>query len=258
VDAVVRQYDAVGGRSPYVDEATAFREALAEALRGLGWGGPVELAMRYGHPELGPVLERLRGSGVRSLRVLPMTPFGGADARGRYLATLEGVPFEVLPAPPYGHLPALAQAWSRAVPARLPGEIALLTAHSVPVAAAEPYRGEVEALAAAVGVALGDARPILAWQSRSGPPSQPWLGPDVEAALCDIAATGGRSVVAVPIGFLCDHVEIQYDLGVAAARRAQELGLGFRVVTPPARDRALAAALAAILLAGSPAGGPPA
>jgi ferrochelatase len=90
----------------------------------------------------------------------------------------------------------------------------LFTAHSVPVAMAErsPYVDDFEQAAHAVVEALGLSRFTLAYQSRSGSPREPWLEPDVNDVLRSFAADGERHAVIVPIGFVCDHVEILYDL----------------------------------------------
>jgi ferrochelatase len=71
----------------------------------------------------------------------------------------------------------------------------------------------------------GRAEYALVYQSRSGPPAQPWLEPDVGDHLRALAQEGVRDVVLAPIGFLSDHVEVAFDLDVAARARAEELGI---------------------------------
>jgi protoporphyrin/coproporphyrin ferrochelatase len=78
----------------------------------------------------------------------------------------------------------------------------------------------------------------LAYQSRSGPPSQPWLEPDVCDHLGELAKSGTRAVVVVPVGFVSDHMEVRYDLDVEAAQTADALGLAFaRAATPGTSPR---------------------
>jgi ferrochelatase len=105
----------------------------------------------------------------------------------------------------------------------------VFTAHSVPtaMAAASPYVAEITASARAVAARLGHGRWQLAWQSRSGSPREPWLEPDVNDVLRALAAQGVSDVVVVPIGFICDHVEVLYDLDVEARATAASLGLRF-------------------------------
>jgi ferrochelatase len=90
------------------------------------------------------------------------------------------------------------------------------------MAHSSPYVTELERACAAVAQALGRRGDWkLAWQSRSGPPSQPWLEPDV----CDYLRQIRRDAVIAPIGFLSDHMEVIYDLDVVARQVAEELGI---------------------------------
>jgi ferrochelatase len=78
----------------------------------------------------------------------------------------------------------------------------------------------------------------LVYQSRSGPPSVPWLGPDVSEHLAGLARAGARGAVLVPVGFVCDHLEVLYDLDVEAAGMARDLGLAVsRAATPGTHPR---------------------
>ncbi len=88
----------------------------------------------------------------------------------------------------------------------------------------------------------------LAYQSRSGPPSMPWLEPDINAVITDLAAAGRRGVVVVPIGFVSDHVEVVWDLDNEALETAGERGLWFRRVATPGTDARFVAALADLLI----------
>jgi ferrochelatase len=103
----------------------------------------------------------------------------------------------------------------------------VFTAHSVPtaMAAASPYVSDLNAAARAVVRRLGHLRWSIAYQSRSGSPRQPWLEPDIADVLRRLAADGEDHAVVVPIGFVCDHVEVLYDLDVAARQVAERAGL---------------------------------
>ena len=103
----------------------------------------------------------------------------------------------------------------------------VFTAHSIPtaMAALSPYVSDLTAAARAVARRLGHARWSIAYQSRSGSPRQPWLEPDIADVLRRLAADGERHAVVVPIGFVCDHVEVLYDLDVEARRVADGVGL---------------------------------
>jgi ferrochelatase len=105
----------------------------------------------------------------------------------------------------------------------------IFTAHSIPasMAADAPYEAQVHEGAAAVAARLGLAHHAVAYQSRSGNPRDPWLGPDIAEAIRQAAAQGARDLVVMPLGFLCDHVEVLYDLDVEAREVAAALGVGF-------------------------------
>ncbi|HSD67206.1 MAG TPA: ferrochelatase, partial [Vicinamibacteria bacterium] len=103
----------------------------------------------------------------------------------------------------------------------------VFTAHSIPRAhaAACDYEAQLRETAGLVAFPLGRPRWSLVYQSRSGPPSQPWLEPDIVDHLRALAAEEVKDVVVAPIGFTSDHVEVVYDLDLEAKGRAIELGL---------------------------------
>jgi len=111
----------------------------------------------------------------------------------------------------------------RAALKELPEGKLVFTAHSVPQSMADssPYVGELERASAAVASAVGRADWKLVYQSRSGPPTQPWLDPDIGDYLREIRS----DVIIVPIGFLSDHMEVLYDLDTEARAVCQELGV---------------------------------
>jgi ferrochelatase len=133
----------------------------------------------------------------------------------------------------------------------------LYTAHSLPeriLATGDPYpdevRGTIEAVAARLAEARG-GRPLaatFAYQSQ-GRSTEPWLGPTVESVLDDLAGEGCRGVVVAPIGFLSDHVEVNYDVDIEFRARAEQLGMRLeRMEMPNDADR-LVEALAAVVAA---------
>ena len=93
------------------------------------------------------------------------------------------------------------------------------------MAAASPYVAQLSDTARRVASALDHARFSIAYQSRSGDPREPWLGPDVGDVLRSLAKGGERHAVVVPAGFVCDHVEVLYDLDVEAAAVGEAHGL---------------------------------
>jgi ferrochelatase len=110
----------------------------------------------------------------------------------------------------------------------------VFTAHSIPVSMAlqYPYQQQIEESArlvmarrAELKFGPAEASSTVVYQSRSGRPEDPWLGPDICDYLREEAASGLRAVVIAPVGFICDHIEVLYDLDVEAAGVCRELGL---------------------------------
>lgn len=124
--------------------------------------------------------------------------------------------------------------------------VLVFSAHSIPtaMAAASPYVEQITNSARLVAERLAHAHWSIAYQSRSGSPREPWLGPDITEVIPQLAADGCRDLVVVPIGFVCDHVEVLYDLDIEARQIAEQAGINFaRAATVndcPAFIRALA------------------
>jgi ferrochelatase len=105
----------------------------------------------------------------------------------------------------------------------------IFTAHSIPLAMANncQYEAQFHEASRLVAEGLGHPNWRVAYQSRSGPPSQPWLEPDIGEAIAEIASDKATDVVVVPIGFISDHMEVMFDLDEEARLKAAELGLNF-------------------------------
>src|SRR5262249_45712268 len=215
--------------------------SLAAMLAGVNVKLPVFVGMRnwkpYLYETLGTMAERgsHRALGIILSALRPeasweryMNDVGEAPARPRG-------PRAVTFAPPFFDHPLIVEAVAdraRAALARVPeAERAatplVFTAHSVPTAMANasPYVADFSAASAAVAKRLDHASWRLAYQSRSGSPRDPWLEPAINDVLKDLGSAGARHVVVVPIGFVCDHVEVLYDLDVEAATTARAAGL---------------------------------
>jgi len=122
---------------------------------------------------------------------------------------------------------AVAAALGRVPEPRRGAARLVFTAHSLPksMAATSDYEAQLRETASLVAFPLRRPDWTLVYQSRSGPPSQPWLEPDIVDHLRALAASGVRDVVVAPIGFISDHMEVVYDLDLDARSRAIELGL---------------------------------
>jgi ferrochelatase len=245
LEEVVHHYELIGGRSPLNELTARQAERLAATLDATGEPLPVYVGMRNWHPYIADTLARMADDGIRRAVGLILSPHATEASRERYTELVDAgrtalgarAP-EIRWVASWHVHPFFVTAAADAVtaelvtlPATRRAEAHLVfTAHSVPVAMAErsSYVAEVEASARAVAERLRRPRWQLAWQSRSGSPHEPWLEPDVNDALRTLAAAGTRDVVVVPIGFVCDHVEVLYDLDVEARATATSLGLGLR------------------------------
>lgn len=245
VEEVAHHYGIFGGVSPLTDLTMRQAGALERRLRDRGLALPVHVGMRNWHPFLDDVLADLSGRGVRraiGLLAAAQRSYSGcaqykenvrdarATLRARGLADVEVVYVNDWHEHP-GFIAANADHVREAI-ARLPGDLQdparlVFTAHSIPVsmAARYPYERNLEASARLVAHAVGRQDWALVYQSRSGRPDDPWLEPDVVAYLRAEHAKGLRAAVLCPIGFLCDHIEVLYDLDVEAAGACRQLGL---------------------------------
>ena len=244
IEEVVHHYELIGGRSPLNELTFRQAKALGDALRARGDDRTVWVGMRNWKPWIADTLAAMADAGVRDAVTVLLSPHATEASRTRYLESLEAGRARLADRAPalrfvrawFVHPGFVGAAAARAadtlatLPTARRADAALVfTAHSVPtpMADASPYVAEITASARAVAGRLGHRRWQVAWQSRSGRPEDPWLEPDVNDALRALAADGTRDAVVVPIGFVCDHVEVLYDLDVEARATAAGLGLGF-------------------------------
>jgi len=244
LEEVAHHYELIGGRSPLNELTMRQAEGLRRALERDGKPTPVYVGMRNWHPFLHETLAEMRAGGCRRARGIILSSFQTEASWERYVADVAaarervgaGAP-EVAYAPPWCEHPRFIDAMvARAadalaeVPAPTRANALLIfTAHSVPIAMASgsPYARQLEAAALVIAGRLGHARWQVAYQSRSGAPSDPWLEPDICDALRGVKGQGIEDVVVAPIGFVCDHVEVLYDLDVEARAVAAEVGVRF-------------------------------
>jgi ferrochelatase len=242
LDEVAHHYALMpGGSSPINALTRAQAAALENLLRVEDIPLPVFVGQRNWHPFLHETLSEMADRGHRRALGIILSPLRTEASWDRYMqdvaAAREKVPRapEVVFTPAWGGAPEFARAVAdRAAAAFL--EVPegqrrwtplIFTAHSVPVAMAErsPYVADFDAAARAVVAILGHPRFSLAYQSRSGGPRDRWLEPDIGHVLRSLAADGEKHAVVVPLGFVCDHVEILYDLDIEARKIAEEGGL---------------------------------
>ena len=224
-------YGAIGGRSPLTD----ITEAQAAALRAaLGPEIPVAVGMRNWTPFITDALAELAAAGVTRVIGIPMAPQFSTLSVQKYhdaatAALPGGVQFEAVES---FHLhPLLVEAFAEKLRAAQPkpDELVIFSAHALPVRvieAGDRYAAEVAATARAVAAAGGIAKYEQAFQSAGRTP-EPWIGPALPQVIDD-RSINVRKFLVVPIGFVCDHTEILFDIDVQAAQVAREFSTTLR------------------------------
>ena len=242
LEAVVHHYELIGGRSPLNEITMRQGHALEAELRAEGSALPVYIGMRNWKPYLRDALTRMVAHGVRRAVAVIMAAQQSDASWDRYQREVAEACVQIGPAAPeviyvdewHAHplfiaamRDSLAAAVEQVPPERRAAAVLVCTAHSIPtaMAATAPYVGQIEDAALLVADDCGLDRWQIAYQSRSGNPRDPWLEPDILAVLRDLAADGVRDVVLLPIGFVCDHVEVLYDLDIEARHVADAIGV---------------------------------
>jgi ferrochelatase len=242
VEEIQRRY-ALIGHSP-LTEITFEQGRLVEVeLAGDGESVPVYVGMRNWHPFIADVVRQMRANGVEEAAVLCLAPQNSRTSVGLYRRAMEadagGLRLDFTEG--WAEHPLLIEAFTeRLRPAwnKLSAEVGapvpvLFTAHSVPTRtiqasegqAADPYAEEARRTAELVAGRVPEiAQWSFAFQSQ-GVSGGPWIGPTVEETLQSIAASGVRALLLQPIGFLCDHVEILYDVDILFREFAAKLNL---------------------------------
>jgi ferrochelatase len=225
-------YAAIGGRSPLTELTLAQGEALAARL---GPDVPVAVGMRNWRPFIADALADLAGRGAERVIGIPLAPQVSTLSVRKYhdaarAALPAGVAYEAVGS--YHDHPLLVRAFAErlAAAAPAPDEDVIFTAHSLParvIREGDRYATEVARTARAIAACLGLRRYRRAFQSAGRTP-EPWIGLDLGDLLAHRAARGGRRFLVAPIGFVCDHTEILFDIDVQAAASAREHGVQLR------------------------------
>jgi ferrochelatase len=232
IEEMRHNYSAIGGRSPL----TAITAAQAAALGcRLGAGVPVAFGMRNWRPFIRDAMANLAVAGAGRVIGIPMAPQFSALSVQKYIdaatAVLPpGMRFEAVRS--FHDHPRLIEAFAARVreAAPQPDEQVVFTAHSLParvVESGDVYPAEVAATAMGVAARAGITRYEIAYQSAGRTP-EPWLGPDLAELVAARAREGTRRMLVVPIGFVCDHTEILYDIDIQAAGVARDAGVTLR------------------------------
>lgn len=243
LEEVAEHYHLFGGVSPINAQNRAVIGALEALLAAEGPDLPVYFGNRNYPPLLADTLARMRDDGVRCAAAFATSAFSSYSGCRQYREDIVAARQEVGPGAPevlklrvfYDHPGFIEPQATRvevalhAIPeGRRDAARLVFTAHSVPLRMAETsaYVAQLEeACRLVVDRVPGDHEHDLVYQSRSGPPSVPWLEPDIVDHLDTLSQEGIRDAVIVPIGFVSDHLEVLFDLDVEAAAHAAEIGM---------------------------------
>jgi len=242
--AVAQHYQHFGGVSPINAQNRALVSALDEELQQQGLRLPVYLGNRNWRPLLVDTVRQMRDDGIRSALAFFTSAFSSYSGCRQYLENIATAQHEIGSDAPrveklrtYFNHPSFIEPMIQRTAAafeKIPANDnsrqnaqLVFTAHSIPMAMAKNCRYETQLRDACQLVAAGVERSQwrLAYQSRSGLPSQPWLEPDINDCLRELAEKSVRDVVVVPIGFISDHIEVLYDLDFEAKNTADMLGI---------------------------------
>jgi ferrochelatase len=252
IEEIQHRYSLIG-RSPLTEITLEQGRLVDRELAAAGQPVPVYVGMRNWRPYIPDVVRQMRADGVEEAAVICMAPQNSRTSVGLYRRAVEadaaGLRIDFTPG--WAQAPLLAEAFAerlRPALSKLSVEVGhavpvLFTAHSVPCRTvqtpaanegqprlwpgegADPYAEEAKATASLVARRVPEvAQWWFAFQSQ-GASGGPWIGPSVEATLDAIAAQGVTALILQPIGFLCDHVEILFDVDHLFREYAVKLGV---------------------------------
>ena len=239
---VASHYELFGGVSPINGQNRKLIAALEQELEMNGPALPIYWGNRNWHPMLADTMRQMADDGIKNTLAFVTSAYSSYSSCRQYLEDIARAQQSVGPEAPnvdkirvfYNH-PEFIEANTENVRAALnqipaarrsAAQIAF-TAHSIPrsMAANCEYEAQLQETCSLVAAAAGHDRWRLVYQSRSGPPIQPWLEPDIGDHLKELKEAGTADVVIAPVGFVSDHMEIVYDLDTEARQLCDRLGL---------------------------------
>jgi ferrochelatase len=245
LEEVVAHYEHFGGVSPLTDITMRQARGLEARLRTAGFELPVYVGMRNWHPLLADTLRKMASDGVHRAIGLVLAAHRSYSSCTQYRQNVVDARAEIVAAGAHDVTVTYTGDWHthpkfvqanagrlRAALERLPRDLhdraqIVFTAHSVPLSmsGAARYRRQIEESSRLVADAAGVSAWVLVFQSRSGRPEDPWLGPDVCEYIPQARAGGASAIVLTPIGFVSDHIEVLYDLDLEAAEACRSVGI---------------------------------
>jgi len=242
LEDVARHYEAVGGKSPLNEITSRQARAVKKLLRQRGMDMPVYVGMRNAAPFFVDALRQMAGDGVERALGFILSSHHTDASWARYQRNVADARLEIGADSPeidycagwHDH-PLFIQTWCELIRESFagigreqhPATPLVFTAHSVPVPMANrsSYVEQLEITAHSVAEKIGHKNWSIAYQSRSGKSGDAWLEPEINLVIRDLSVRGATDVVIAPIGFVCDHVEVLYDLDIEAKKTAAQAGI---------------------------------
>jgi ferrochelatase len=239
---VAEHYYHFGGKSPINDQNRALIAALAEELYAHAIELPIYWGNRNWHPLLGDTLQKMKDDGIHRALALVTASYSSYSSCRQYRENISAAREQVGNGAPevekirayFNHprfidtiVDRVRVALEQLPPSERHSAHIVYTAHSIPTSMAQScaYVQQLTEASRLVSERLGRKGDPLVFQSRSGPPSQPWLEPDILDHIRNVNSQGTRSLVIVPIGFVSDHMEVLFDLDTQAGELCAELGI---------------------------------
>lgn len=257
---VAEHYHHFDGRSPINQQNRELIAALREMLDREGPHLPIYWGNRNWHPLLPDTFARMKEDGVTRAICFMTSAYSSYSGCRQYRENViaaqqatDATGIETLKLRVFYNHPGFIEPMVERTAAALaaaPGAALLFTAHSVPLSMADTshYVQQLEEASRLVATGAGCPDYRLVYQSRSGPPTQPWLEPDICLAIEQTASAGATHAVVVPIGFISDHLEVLYDLDTEARQKAADLGIGFTRVSSVGTDPRFIAMIRELIL----------
>lgn len=239
---VATHYDQFGGVSPINQHNRDLIAALQQTLREEGPHLPIYWGNRNWHPMLEDTIREMRDQGVKKAIAFVTSAYGSYSGCRQYRENIEEARNKVGPDAPEieklrlffnhpGFITANVEHLSKALyqldTERRKKSKVVFTAHSIPMSMADEcgYENQLRETGRLICEQINHDDWELVFQSRSGPPTQPWLVPDICDYLKELKEKGYTDVVVQPIGFICDHLEVIFDIDTQAKELSNEIGL---------------------------------
>jgi len=235
IHEVRERYHEIGGRSPILEQTREQAAALEAALSTNGQEFKAFVGMKHWHPYIKDTLVEMQAQGIKHVVGLVMAPHYSRMSIEGYFKKIDdaGSPVEIAPIKDWHLLPGYLDALVSRVCAaleRFPAEVrsqvpVIFSAHSLPERILEwkdPYPDQLRETVDVVMQRLGNQPHDFAFQS-AAISNEPWLGPDVSESIKRYAAQGQKNIISCPIGFVCEHVEVLYDIDIVYQKLAKSL-----------------------------------